>query len=77
MRRVSQLGQNGRNRGVGDRNGIEFHRRERWGTDFSRGIGVDADHGKMSAKFLRTPKLSDVPYPVQMQPHLIVEFYSR
>jgi small subunit ribosomal protein S4 len=38
---------------------------------------VIADHGKMSAKFLRTPKLSDVPYPVQMQPHLIVEFYSR
>jgi small subunit ribosomal protein S4 len=38
---------------------------------------VNADHGKMTAKFLRTPKLSDVPYPVQMQPHLIVEFYSR
>jgi small subunit ribosomal protein S4 len=38
---------------------------------------VDADHGKMTAKFTRTPKLSDVPYAVQMQPHLIVEFYSR
>jgi len=38
---------------------------------------VDADHGKMSAKFLRTPKLGDVPYAAQMQPHLIVEFYSR
>jgi small subunit ribosomal protein S4 len=38
---------------------------------------VNADHGKMVAKFLRTPKLSDVPYAVQMQPHLIVEFYSR
>ena len=38
---------------------------------------VNADHGKMTAKFLRTPKLSDVPYAVQMQPHLIVEFYSR
>ena len=37
----------------------------------------DADHGKMTAKMLRTPKLSDVPYAVQMQPHLIVEFYSR
>jgi small subunit ribosomal protein S4 len=36
-----------------------------------------ADHNKMTAKFLRTPKLSDVPYAVQMQPHLIVEFYSR
>jgi small subunit ribosomal protein S4 len=38
---------------------------------------VDADHGKMSAKFLRTPRLGDVPYAAQMQPHLIVEFYSR
>jgi small subunit ribosomal protein S4 len=38
---------------------------------------VDADHGKMTAKFLRTPKLGDVPYGAQMQPHLIVEFYSR
>jgi small subunit ribosomal protein S4 len=38
---------------------------------------IEADHNKMMAKFLRTPKLSDVPYAVQMQPHLIVEFYSR
>ncbi len=38
---------------------------------------IDADHGKMSAKFLRVPKLSDVPYAVQMQPSLVVEFYSR
>ena len=38
---------------------------------------MDADHGKMTAKFLRTPKLGDVPYAAQMQPHLIVEFYSR
>ncbi|MBV9570822.1 MAG: 30S ribosomal protein S4 [Alphaproteobacteria bacterium] len=38
---------------------------------------VDADHNKMSAKLLRTPKLGDVPYAAQMQPHLIVEFYSR
>jgi small subunit ribosomal protein S4 len=38
---------------------------------------VEADHGKMTAKLLRTPKLADVPYAAQMQPHLIVEFYSR
>ena len=38
---------------------------------------IEADHGKMSAKFLRTPKLADVPYAVQMQPSLVVEFYSR
>ena len=30
-----------------------------------------------TAKFIRTPKLADVPYAVQMEPHLIVEFYSR
>ncbi|HVZ13794.1 MAG TPA: 30S ribosomal protein S4 [Bauldia sp.] len=38
---------------------------------------IAADHGKMSATFLRVPGLSDVPYPVQMEPHLVVEFYSR
>src|SRR5689334_6273333 len=38
---------------------------------------VEVDHGKMTAKLLRTPKLADLPYAVQMHPHLIVEFYSR
>ena len=38
---------------------------------------IEADHNKMTAKYLRTPKLSDVPYAVQMQPSLVVEFYSR
>lgn len=28
-------------------------------------------------KFLRTPSLADVPYPVRMEPNLVVEFYSR
>jgi len=37
---------------------------------------LEVEDGK-SAKFLRTPKLADVPYAAQMQPHLIVEFYSR
>jgi small subunit ribosomal protein S4 len=31
----------------------------------------------MSARFTRGPKLADVPYPVQMEPHVVVEFYSR
>ncbi len=31
----------------------------------------------MSARFLRGPKLADVPYPVQMEPNLVTEFYSR
>jgi len=38
---------------------------------------IEANHGRMTAKFLRTPKLGDVPYAVQMQPSLVVEFYSR
>ena len=31
----------------------------------------------MSARFLRGPKLADVPYPVHMEPNLVIEFYSR
>ncbi|MGD9028095.1 MAG: 30S ribosomal protein S4, partial [Methyloceanibacter sp.] len=38
---------------------------------------VDVDHGKMIATFTRVPTLSDVPYPVMMEPNLVVEFYSR
>lgn len=35
------------------------------------------DHKAMKGTFVRGPKLSDVPYPVQMEPNLVVEFYSR
>ena len=38
---------------------------------------VEADHSKMTAKYVRVPELSDVPYAVQMEPNLVVEFYSR
>ena len=38
---------------------------------------IEADHTKMSARLLRVPVLSDVPYQVQMEPNLVVEFYSR
>ncbi|MFY8153597.1 MAG: 30S ribosomal protein S4, partial [Hyphomicrobiales bacterium] len=38
---------------------------------------LEVDHGKMVAKFVRVPALSDVPYPVKMEPNLVVEFYSR
>jgi small subunit ribosomal protein S4 len=31
----------------------------------------------MSAKFIRIPAITEVPYPVMMEPHLIVEYYSR
>ena len=38
---------------------------------------IEVDGGKMTAKFARIPALSDVPYAVRMEPHLVVEYYSR
>jgi len=38
---------------------------------------LEVDHKKMSAKMTRVPTPTEVPYPVQMEPHLVVEFYSR
>ncbi len=38
---------------------------------------IEVDHSKMTAKFLRTPALADVPYPVVMEPHLVIEFYAQ
>ncbi len=38
---------------------------------------LEVDHRAMRGRFARPPKLSDVPYPVQMEPNLVVEFYSR
>lgn len=37
---------------------------------------VEADHEAMRGKFVRTPQLADVPYPVEMEPKLVVEFFS-
>jgi small subunit ribosomal protein S4 len=38
---------------------------------------LEVDFKRMAGKFLRQPKLSDVPYPVKMEPNMVVEFYSR
>ena len=38
---------------------------------------ISVDTGKMRAQMARIPAPSDVPFPVQMQPHLVVEYYSR
>lgn len=38
---------------------------------------LEVDHGKMMATFQRIPALADVPFPVIMEPNLVVEFYSR
>ena len=37
----------------------------------------EVDHGKMTAKMIRVPLPSEVPYPVVMEPNLVIEFYSR
>jgi small subunit ribosomal protein S4 len=38
---------------------------------------LEVDHRAMKGRFTRSPKLTDVPYPVQMEPNLVVEYYSR
>ncbi len=38
---------------------------------------LDLNLKDMSATYVRGPKLADVPYPVKMEPHLVVVFYSR
>ena len=38
---------------------------------------VEVNHKAMTAKLVRVPGLADVPYPVQMEPHFVVEYYSR
>ena len=38
---------------------------------------IEVNHTKMTAKLNRVPVLGEVPYPVQMEPHLVVEYYSR
>ena len=37
-------------------------------------LTVDAKH--MQATFVRAPELAEVPYPVKMEPNLVVEFYA-
>lgn len=38
---------------------------------------IEFDPKELKGTFVRGPKLADVPYPVQMQPNLVIEFYSR
>ncbi len=38
---------------------------------------IEVDHSKMTARVTRLPALNEVPYPVQMEPNLVIEFYSR
>ena len=43
--------------------------------DFPSYLEVDA--AKLSAKYSFVPKFDDVPYAAQMEPNLVIEFYSR
>ena len=38
---------------------------------------IAVNHDAMKGQFVRGPKPADVPYPVQMEPNLVIEFYSR
>ena len=38
---------------------------------------LEVDHKAGTGKLVRAPKFEEVPYPVQMEPNLIIEFYSR
>ena len=37
---------------------------------------IEVDAKAMTARFLRVPELAEVPYAVQMEPNLVVEFYA-
>jgi small subunit ribosomal protein S4 len=38
---------------------------------------LDVNTSERSCRFIGAPKLADVPYPVRMEPSLVVEFYSK
>tara|TARA_B100000745_G_C20018000_1_gene346062 strand:+ start:129 stop:743 length:615 start_codon:yes stop_codon:yes gene_type:complete len=38
---------------------------------------MEIDFENLKGTFVRIPVLADVPYPVQMEPNLVIEYYSR
>ena len=38
---------------------------------------VEVDEAKRTGKFVRLPEFDEIPYPVQMEPNLVIEYYSR
>ena len=38
---------------------------------------LELDTEKLVGRFVRQPHIADVPYPVHMEPNLVIEFYSR
>ncbi len=37
---------------------------------------IELDAKGMKARYIRLPELSEVPYPVKMEPNLVIEYYS-
>jgi small subunit ribosomal protein S4 len=37
---------------------------------------IEMDLKGMTAKYIRLPELAEVPYPVKMEPNLVIEFYA-
>jgi small subunit ribosomal protein S4 len=38
---------------------------------------LSVDYKSLKGSYVRVPKVADVPYPVQMEPNLVIEYYSR
>lgn len=38
---------------------------------------MQVEHANLKGIFSKTPTFEEVPYPVKMEPHLVIEFYSR
>ncbi len=38
---------------------------------------IQIDSKNKTAKLVRVPKFSEIPYPVLMEPKLVIEYYSR
>ena len=38
---------------------------------------LQLDEKQKKIKFIRTPKVEEVPYPIVMEPNLVIEYYSR
>jgi small subunit ribosomal protein S4 len=38
---------------------------------------IEVDTDKLKGTYLRQPLFADIPYPVQMEPNLVIEYYSR
>ena len=50
---------------------LEFHKQK------TRLIKNALDEKNKKFKFVRTPKFEEVPYPIVMEPNLVIEYYSR